>query len=514
MGNPPGVPPSESGTPFSDINPPPGSNPVTLTAQVTDIGPPSAPTDIPRDHMQRYFRDIYTELRNWGVPAWAAVILAGLGILPAAALAMAKFITLPLLRVFLPAIAGSIFDVLDDLRKVLDPDFARLSISVLNELLGTDFDVQHLPSGGDIAAHLARAEEVGLLFHRQLLREFLASTGIGLDTASGTFSEPSGPSGVGERITPISGVRAAARFSGLAINFGTATGIIGTLGGLAPFVHLDEIREIGEEVARNLGLGRLQRLALAPIVQILLAEPYKWFINEFARPKQLAASEVVNPFSGAVMNPAFIWRDLAREGYSDEKIQALLELHRKKPGEADLLALFEGGHIDDAGFQAELKRLGYDDTGSARKFEADHLKAQRPFQDEVRAAAITAYADGHIPQTELASVVRSMPLSEDEKALALLAAEYKRRLPSHHLTLAQLDQAFTEGIIDLTEWKDQLGTLGYSDDDQSILLLLMLNKMNLAKEKAAAAAARQAAKNAKKSGAPPASPLPPATPAP
>jgi len=514
MGNPPGIPPGEAGPPFSDINPPPGDNPVTLTAQATDISPPAAPTDIPRDHMEKYFRDVYTELRNWGMPAWAAVILAGAAIVPAAALTAAKFIVLPILRVFLPAFAGAIFDVLDDLRKVLDKDFAQLSVSVLNELLGTDFDVQHLPSGEDIGAHLARAEEIGFLFHRQLMSEFLANTGVSLNASTGTFSEPSGPAGAGEKITPISGVRAAARFSGLAINFGTATGIIATLGGLAPFVHLDEIREIGEDVAKNLGLGRLQRLALAPIVKLLLADPYQWFISEFARPKQLTAGDVVNPFSGNVMDASLIWRDLAREGYSDDKIQALLDLHRKKPGEAELLTLFEGGHIDDQSFQDELKHLGYNDAGAGRKFEADHLKAQRPFQDEVRAAAVTAYTEGHIDRGELESIVGSMPLSADEKALVLLGADYKKKVPSKHLTLAELDTAYDQGIIDLTEWRDHLTNLGYSDDDQSILLLLMLNKLQQQKEKAAATAARNAAKNAKKTGAPPASPLPPATPAP
>jgi len=96
----------------------------------------------------------------------------------------------------------------------------------------------------------------------------------------------------------------------------------------------------------------------------------------------------------------------------------------------------------------------------------------------------------------------------------LLGADYKKKVPSKHLTLAELETAYAEGIIDLTEWRDHLTNLGYSDDDQSILLLLLLTKLQKAKDKAAATAARNAAKGAKKTGAPPTTPPPPATPGP
>lgn len=483
----------------------------TISVTVTDIKCPDSPTELPFQTLDPFFRDLFCQFnKRWGLGRWSSEILAGLLVTASAAVMVIAHVVLIILNPFVLGLSQVVFQFLDSLRKELDSSFALLASSVLNELLGTDFTVSHLASGSDVSAHLARAQEIGFLFHRQLMTEFLQSTGVTLDPAGGTFSEPTGPTGAGEKITPLSGVRAAARFSGLAINFATANGIIATLAGLVPEVHLDEIREIGEEVAKNLGLGRLQRLALAPIIQILLAEPYKWFINELARPTQLGLGEVVNPFSGAVMSPALIWRDLARAGYSDDKIQAVLDLHRKKPGESDLLTLFEGGHYDDEKVRTELQRLGYDATGAATKFESDHLKAQRPFQDEVRSAVVAAYADHHIERAELESIINSIPLSADEKALVLLAADYKRKVPNKHLTFAEIQNAFEIGIFDLTDFTAQLTAQGYSDDDQSTLLLLTLDKLKLAEAKAAATAARNAAKAAKAAGAPAKSPLPPA----
>ncbi|MBA0084816.1 MAG: hypothetical protein HRJ53_07465 [Acidobacteria bacterium Pan2503] len=476
----------------------------TIQVTVKDINCPDTPTELPFATLDPFFRDLFCQFnKTWGLGRWTSEVLAGLLVTASAAVMVLSHVVLLILNPFVLGLSQVVFTFLDSLRKELDQSFALLASSVLNELLGTDFTVQHLAAGADINAHLARAQEIGFLFHRQLLTEFLQSTGMTLDPSGGGFSEPTGPTGAVERITPMSGVRAAARFSGLAINFATANGIIATLAGLVPEVHLDEIREIGEEVAKNLGLGRLQRLALAPIIQILLAEPYKWFINEISRPTQLKLGEVVNPFSGAVMPAPLLWRSLAREGYSDDKIAALLELHRKKPGESDILTLFEGGHYDDARVQTELRRLGYDDTGASVKFEADHLKAQRPYQDEVRAAVVAAYADGHIERGELEGIVNSIPLSADERALVLIAADYKRKVPNKHLTVAQLETALEQGIIDVAEFNAALSVLGYSMDDHYILLLLTLNKLNKLKEAAAAKAARAAAKAAKGGATPP-----------
>lgn len=485
----------------------------TISVTVTDIKCPDTPTELPFQTLDPFFRDLFCQFNKvWGLGRWSSEILAGLLVTASAAVMVIAKVVLAILNPFVLGLSQIVFVFLDSLRKELDSSFALLASSVLNELLGTDFTVGHLASGTDITSHLQRAQEIGFLFHRQLLVEFLQSTGITLDPAGSTFSEPTGPTGAGEKISPMSGVRAAARFSGLAINFATANGIISTLAGLVPEVHLDDIRLIGEEVAQNLGLGRLQRMALKPIIQILLANPYAWFINEVARPTQFGLGEVVNPFSGAVMPPELIWKDLARAGYSDQKIQALLDLHRKKPAESDLLTLFEGGHYDDEKVRTELKHLGYDETGAGTKFEADHLRAQRPFQDEVRAALVAAYADHHIERAEVESIVNSMPLSPDEKALVLLAADYKRKVPTKHLTLAEIQNAFEIGIFDLNNFTAQLTALGYSDDDQSTLLILTLDKLKAAEAKAAAVAAKAAAKAAKAAGAPAVSPLPTALP--
>jgi len=314
-------------------------------------------------------------------------------------------------------------------------------------------------------------------------------------------------------VSPEQGDAAVRAFLGFVLSFSVRQGNIEFLTSLIPeeFRFAEGFRAYGELMATNLGLGRLTRLVLRPLVTTLAATPFQWKLNELYRPTQLKLADVVNPFSGAVMDAKLIWADLAREGYTDDKIQALLELHRKKISEADVFTLYQGGYWEQSRVLEYYKRLGFteDDTGPLLFSLA--FKASRTYVDELRSAVVTAYADGHIDRQELQKVVDGMPLRQEEKDFILLAADYKRKVPTKHLTLAVLEQAFNEGIIDLTEFTDHLRVQGYSDDDQSILLLLTLEKLAKVKEKAAAAAARSTAKAAKKGGGS-ASPLPPATP--
>ncbi len=370
--------------------------------------------------------------------------------------------------------------------------FANLVATLLGDLLGVEgVTGEQIFAAFQQRGRIGAMKEVGSGFLDVLSKEMITSGNV----------------------SPEQGDAAVRAFLGFVLSFSVRQGNIEFLTSLIPeeFRFAEGFRAYGELMATNLGLGRLTRLVLRPLVTTLAATPFQWKLNELYRPTQLKLADVVNPFSGAVMDAKLIWADLAREGYTDDKIQALLELHRKKISEADVFTLYQGGYWEQSRVLEYYKRLGFteDDTGPLLFSLA--FKASRTYVDELRSAVVTAYADGHIDRQELQKVVDGMPLRQEEKDFILLAADYKRKVPTKHLTLAVLEQAFNEGIIDLTEFTDHLRVQGYSDDDQSILLLLTLEKLAKVKEKAAAAAARSTAKAAKKGGGS-ASPLPPATP--
>jgi len=458
----------------------------TISVTTEEIAGPDTPTDIPRIHIEHYFRDTYVAYRGYGVPQWAAIILAGIATIPAVMILIGGKVFELVLNVFIPNVGTALLDALDDIRKKLDPEFGKLAVDVLNELLGTTIPPEQLGAGTDFQSHLDRAGVLGGYLHDVLLHEFMSS----------------------QQITPESGEQAARRFSGLVINFGTATGVLAAIGGLAPFIHLDDIRMIGEDVAKNLGLGRLHRLAMKPLMDILIAEPYKWAINKVGRPTQFTLADVVNPFSGAIMQPSDIWESLARQGYSDDKIKALLELHRKKLSETDAFQLFRFGLKTQDDVVTYLQRLGYTQPDALDRVEAEFLKDEEPYQKELAAAVAEAYRMGNIPRSELEGILNTAVPLDNERAIALLTADYKKKVPHRSLTVAQLEQALEQGIIDVAEFTDTLAGYGYSDNDTQILSQLTFLKIGKLADAAKAKAAKAAAAAAKKAQSPAVTPTP------
>jgi hypothetical protein len=443
-----------------------------FTVNVTDIAPPDMPTDLPRAQLEKYFRDCYTMLHTWGCPKWIAAAVAGTIVGLCGALVVMKDLLIVILRVVLPPFGGEVLQALDDLRKSVDPEVADLAVDVLNELLGTDVTASDMPTGTTTGDHLARADKVGGILHDMLMSEF---TGM-------------------SSITPETGRAAARRFSGLMINFGTVTGVLATLGGLIPQIHLDDVREIGEQVAQNLGLGRLGRQVLRPIVQTLIEMPYTWWIHQQYRPTQLTVSDCVNPYTGAVIDPALIHSSLALQGYSDTLISAIIELHQKKLTEADYWLLVEQKLKADTDFESYLQKLGYSADDAADRALAETYRAEKALQDEIISASMDAYVAGHIALDEFQGIVNTARPHPDLNALTMLLAQYKAKVPHKALTLAEITSMLEMDVINTGEFEDYLTAFGYSEMDALNLKIWTLLKLAQKEEAAKAKAAKAAAK--------------------
>jgi len=478
------------GAPTGPPGPPPTGNGLpTYQIATATIGPPDTPTDFPRQHFDKYFRDVYVSMNQYNLPDWVHALITGMIVAPIWGFLMAKDVALAVLQVIVPPFATAALSVIDGLRKTMDTQFAEMAVVVLNELMGSDYAPSDIPVGSSMSDHLARADRVGGIFHNLLLQEFQ-----GMST-----------------LQPTDGVNAAKRFSGLVINFGTATGIIAVLGGLFPWVHLDEIRQIGEEVARNLGLGRLHRLAIEPLIKILMQVPYTWYLNLQFRPTQFSLGDVVNPFTSVTMPASTVHDSLAKLGYSDDKIAALITLHQKRLTYPDLYSLVKAHLITADDYQKRAEEMGIPQPDIPIWEFVEEEKLIKTYTDAVLSAASTAFHDGHITLDELTQVATQYIPDAAPRQLFLAAEQYKAKVPSKKLTLAEIQKLLETGVIDISDFDTYLDTLGYSVQDSAWLRLQTLETLQADQAKAAAKAASAAAKAAKTKAA---TAPPPATPAP
>lgn len=365
----------------------------------------------------------------------------------------------------LPPIAGAALTALDQTRKALDPSIAGLAVDVLNELLGTSFAATHLASGTDVASHLARAHEVGAIFHKQLRGEF-----------SPTSGNDAVPSAVG-----------AETFSGFLINFGTATGIIATLGGLVPFIHLDEVREIAEQVARNLGLGRLNRQVMKPLVNTYLVQPYQWYLNKLLHPTQFKITDVINPFTATLMSHAQIVAAADLEGFSLDKVEALITLHQKRLSLEDVEILKRWSYWSADVTHKYLVGLGWpeelaDTAGTVpelRRIDARINKLVTFLEDSVDRGDVLA--------ADAIALMKTLPITADELGVIQATMNARQHVPRKSLDVAQLQAAFVDGLLTIEDVQTRLQAIGYTGDDFLTLTQLTLFKLARAAEAKAVA---------------------------
>jgi hypothetical protein len=459
------------------------------------LDPPPAPTvawPLAVSTMANAYSNTYAGLRQAGVDHVASVTHSGMWSAFLGELGSFAAWLVQLLALVLTPGAQVILTGLDAMRKGIDPSVATLAVSVLNEFLGTDFTQQNLPLGLGTGDHLARAQAIGQLLMTQLTAEFAPPAG----TAVGPSTVP------------------AATFTGLAVNFGIASAIMGIIGGLVPWGHVDELRELGEEVAQNIGLGRLVRRALQPLVQILVSKPMEWWVNTSYTPTQFSLSELVNQYAMTQLPQDQLFKAMNLLGYSADKIQAFIQMHQKRLTVSDVYMLVQNGGWTADQAAAYVATLGYPQDLNAAVFGLEDLREQMKWYDKLVAEMETEVKAGTLQLTEFSQVLATLPYSKAVQNIITATVEYKVKAhvgkPLRQLSIGQLTTAFEQGLVTESDLRQRWSTERYSDEDQDILMFLLL----FAQQKAQAAAAAKAAKAANSAAKATTTPVLPTTTAP
>lgn len=427
--------------------------------------------------MANAFANYYAAARESNMPhvpsimraGWLAVILSAVG-------DIAAFLAQLAALVFSPFFAA-VLQFLEGIRKGIDPTVGALAVQVLNEFLGAEFTQQNLPLGLGTGDHLERARDLGALLVGQLVTEFSPPAGT-----------PVGPS-----LAP------AQTFAGLSVNFGIASAIMGIIGGMIPETHLDVLRELGEEVAQNIGLGRLVRRALQPVIQTLVANPAQWAINQQFTPTQFTLAELVNPFASTAIDQKTLFSAMNLLGYSNDKIEAIIKLHQKRLTVSQVKLLTDFSLWDSPTADAYIGGLNYPPELRDTVELLEQLREDRAWDDKLVNELENEVKNHNLTMEEFSAVIGTMPYSKATQQRIIALAQYKfnahvGKTKIAHLSYAQIKQAFEAGLITMTEAVARFAAQGYSLDDQDTLELLILLDLQKHQEAAAAKAAKAAKK--------------------
>ena len=362
--------------------------------------------------------------------------------------------------------AGAFDDVFAVLVKLMtamqglnQPGFFALLAAILGDLLGIEFDA------GVIAASFQHRGRIG------------AMTTVGGDIFNTLSTEFSLGQTAGAMQPSDQGAKG---FLGFLAEFAVRQGNVALLSELIPIDlnPLGGLREYGEILARNLGLGRLARRALQPLVQVLVADPLQWKLNAQYRPRLLSEGLAVKAYLRGKIDQASLTQTLSWQGYSDAAIQLLIDDNTRRWQQRDLLSLFALGTFSQDEVLGRITLEGVSDADATQLWQAWQEEQAHPLLHTFVNEVLSQVRDGYLSNQDAQGILANLPL------LPLELQRYKDifgqlvELPRKHLSESEAERAFLGGIIDMTTIQTFWTRLGYSTDSIQTLTLLLLEKQS------------------------------------
>lgn len=383
-------------------------------------------------------------------------------------------------------VAALFLETMEEARHDNQDALNTLIAASMSDLLSVEVDASDIPNGGDQRAQIDRATVIG---------------GKLFDLLRSEFGGDGGPDG-------IDGEKAAKAFAGFAINFSTSAAFLSIITEIESLGYFKQFREIGEMMAKSLGIGRLLRGAFRPLIDHLITQPYNRQLAKQYRQGRLTATQYAHASLAGKVDGTTLHDHLAEMGFTDEDISTLLEVLQKRFDVSTLAQLERGGRITRDASIAELTIQGYSPANADGAMVAQQLGRDETLQTQYVHDAYTLARDRHITEAEFQGVLDSITMPESEKQIWAQRLSMHLVHPTKRISLAQLVYLGERSQIndgDVDRWVE---AEGYDAEDAGLISLYVLGKeldftaaqalkakkaadaAQKAKDKAAAAAAK------------------------
>lgn len=273
-------------------------------------------------------------------------------------------------------------------------------------------------------------------------------------------------------------------------------------------LDFDKLASLDDKLRQAMGLGRMTRAVLHPAINILAVTPYTWKLNKQYRPKLLSDSQAVEQFLRGNWTDAELREELAREGWSDKRIDALIQEHTKLLSLEELAFLERYSGWPRANAIGMLRAAGWSEALADLRLNIVKSKELQAIKHECALAAAAAFVRRDIEVDQFMQILSENIADDDLRHQMQVSAATRRELNVTYLSEGQAEQAIILGFWNIQQYTDHLKRKGFSDDDILTMQLLVQEKLAhasdvqskkdaAAKAHAAAAAAKAAAAKAR-----------------
>jgi hypothetical protein len=257
---------------------------------------------------------------------------------------------------------------------------------------------------------------------------------------------------------------------------GMIPGLGGMLDGVENFAKLQDI------VEQMLGGGRLVRQVLGPIIHASTVVPAEWQTNKTYRPNLLGTADAVRQFLRGRWTREQMAEELARQGWSDDRIEALVNSQRRFHSVGDVSLFQERGYwtLDQA--TQHLKDQGYTDDEASDALRAFGLRRIDQLEAAEASALVDAYASRNIDEGEFARLLSRAVTVETERALVTELAELRRALNVKQLSSGRVRALAKQGVLSVADYRATLRREGWDEFAVDAEELSLMQELNEARE--------------------------------
>lgn len=354
------------------------------------------------------------------------------------------------------------------------PDFWVFVGSLIEDLLGIHVDGLALYQTMQTRGTIGVMRATGATLIDTLIGEFTGT----LQGTGGSITGVSAGTGIGGlpavQLTPAGGLNAARTFMGFVLSFAVREGNTDLFADMLPLGIGQGFKDFAEAMAKNLGLGRMSRLALRPILQELIGVPLGWALKSQYRTTLLNPEQAMKAFEDGVFTSADLDNEFALHGYSAQRQAALKASRSRPPSERVLYDALVDGSIDESAYQAGLARHGY----SAADVPLVENQTKHDFRRQLSRSlvnhAMQRFMAGEAQLSDVDFVINGGDFSNEEKSDLHGYAVSLSVIPRRQLGLAQWEKALQLGVANIADLQDFLDRAGYRPQDIAVINQLAL----------------------------------------
>jgi hypothetical protein len=334
---------------------------------------------------------------------------------------------------------------------IAEPAFQRLTRVALKDITGIDANIG--PGGGGRDGREAAARNVGAGILRAL---------TGISGADGTGAGPLQPS-----------TKAAEDYLSFVVQMSLEGWLTGLMGEMMTLGAVENLGDLDDALANSLGLARTSRAVMQPFINATVATPATWQVNKTYRPELLSAALAVKMYTRKRWTREQLFEELARQGWSDERIEALIADAEKRPSLATVLRAVETEYVSTDEAKSYLLDEGYTEQIAdwVLLFE-EHDRIEK-FHAQLADAAAAAYVARKIESGDFDRILAEAQPRARERARVRELAELRRAVNRKSLSESDAFEAVKRGIIAIPTWRRLMVENGYDEESIAIKELLL-----------------------------------------